>query len=168
MAESSRRPLDLLLPLALGVSGGAVILFAYGIWGWGVALLLAAALLLGVRAEIRRLGARVTLETVQKRAAAVGRVLAVRSRGQMEIFRARREYADLEAERSRLFRDLGEAVYGGDEAAEKAARQALESVVRALAEKEGEIAKLIEETEARVKLAQEPAEGGGDRSGPSE
>ena len=167
MPEHRRRLPDPLLPLALGVSGGAVILFGYGVWSWGVALLLAAALLLVVRAEIGRRGEGLTLAAVQKRAAAVGRVLAVRSRGQMRIFRARREYADLEAERSRLFRELGEAVYGGDEAAEKAARQALESVVRALGEKEVEIEKLVAETEARVKQAQEPGPGGGDPAGPS-
>jgi hypothetical protein len=168
VAEGRRKARDPLLLLTLAGVAGAVLLFVYGLWGWGVALLLAAVLLLVARAEIGRRGEALTLAAVKARAAVVGRVLAVRSRGQMGIFRARREYADLEAERSRLFRDLGEAVYGGDDAAEKAARQALESVVRALGEKESEIEKLIAETEARVKRAQEPGEGGGGPSGPSE
>jgi hypothetical protein len=167
VADGRGKAQDPLLPLALGVAGGAVLLFAYGLWGWGVALLLAAVLLSVVRADIRRRGAALTLAAVKARAAVIGRVLAVRSRGQMRIFRARREYAELEAERSRLFRELGEAVYGGDDASEKAARQALESVVRALGEKESEIEKLIAETEARVQRAHEPGEGGDDPSASS-
>ena len=64
---------------------------------------------------------------------------AARSREPMELFRARRERADLEAERSRLLRDLGAAVYGGDEAGMERARAALDAVAERLAAKEAEI-----------------------------
>lgn len=167
MAEGRPRAQDPLLPLAAGIALGAVLLFAYGLWGWGVALVLGVALLLVVRADLRRRGEALTLATVRARAAVVARVLAVRSRGQMRVFRARREHADLEARRSGLFRELGEAVYGSDDAAEKAARQALESVLRALGEKERELEQLDAETEARVKRAQEPEAGGGGPPGAS-
>ena len=75
---------------------------------------------------------------------------AARSREQMELFRARRERADLEAERSRLFRDLGAAVYGGHESGMERARAALDAVAERLAAKEAEIDVMTQATQEPV------------------
>ena len=163
MAERRPKVRDPLRLLVLLVGMGAVILLVYRVWGWGVALLLAAALLLVARADLGR--GDPALSALKARAAVLWRVLAARSRGQMEIFRERREYAELEAERARLFGDLGEAVYTGDDAGEKAARQALEAVIRRLAEKEAEVEALVHETEARVRRAQGSGEDDGGSPG---
>jgi hypothetical protein len=80
--------------------------------------------------------------------------VAVRGRGQVEVFRARRELAELEAERARLFLDLGRAVYEDDETGRTAARTALDGVVERIRVKEAEIAILMRETEERVRRVQ--------------
>jgi hypothetical protein len=82
--------------------------------------------------------------------------MALRSRAQMEIFRARRELADLEAQRTRLFRDLGQAVWAGDDAGTTAARAGVDGITARIAEKESEIDTLIRETEERVQRVQAP------------
>ena len=157
MAER-RRHLDPLLVLATLVAAAAILLLVYGVWGWGVSLLLAAALVLVGRADLGRKGERLTLETARTRAALLGRVLAVRSRGEMALFRARRERAELEAEQTRLYRDLGEAVFEADETGEKAARQALAAVLARLGEKQTELVAVARETEERVQRVQAEAE----------
>ena len=80
----------------------------------------------------------------------------MRSREQIDLFRARRELADLEAERDRLFRDLGAAAYGADERGVEAARTAVEPLLARIAAKEAEIETLRREAETRVARAQAP------------
>jgi hypothetical protein len=74
----------------------------------------------------------------------------------VELFRARRELADLEAERARLFHELGAATYAGDDGAADAARAALDAVSERLQLKEDEIETLRRETEERLERAQAP------------
>lgn len=153
-----RSVLDPLLLLTAILAIAVVLLLVYGVWGWGVSLLLASALVLVARAEIGRGGGKLTLAGVRSRAALLGRVMAVRSRGELEVFRARREFAELEAERGRLFRDLGQATYEEDAQGAEAARQALEAVILQLAEKDAAIAELVRATKDRVRRVQAEAE----------
>lgn len=139
---------------AVALAAGGFGLVAGGLWEWGVAALLVTAVLvlLPVGIDRRR------MKRVQDRAGAIRESLAVRGRGQVEVFRARRELAELEAERGRLYGDLGRAVYEEDEAGTKAARTALGAVVERVDAKEAEIETLIRETEERVRRVQGPVQ----------
>jgi hypothetical protein len=132
--------------VALAVVG--IVLLAVGLWPWGLVALLGAAVLV-------LLPNRVDVVTIRARAAATRESFTVRGRGQVDVFRARRELADLEAERARLFLELGRAVYGEDEEGRTAARTALDGVVERTQAKEAEIATLMRETEERVRRVQD-------------
>jgi hypothetical protein len=138
------RPLSVAV-VALAVGG--IVLLAAGLWPWGLVALLGAAVLVLLPSRVDAVGLRA-------RAVAARDSVAVRGRGQVEVFRARRELADLEAERARLFLELGQAVYGDDEAGSTAARAALDGVVERVRAKEAEIATLMRETEEHVRRVQ--------------
>jgi len=76
----------------------------------------------------------------------------------MGVFRARRELAELLSEKDRIFRELGEAVYSGDEKGMKAARTAVDAVVVRIRDKEVEIETLIRETDALIQRVQAPVQ----------
>jgi hypothetical protein len=132
---------------AVALAVGGIVLLAVGLWPWGLVALLGAAVLV-------LLPGRMDVGELRARAAAARDSATVRGRGQVEVFRARRELADLEAERGRLFLKLGRAVYGDDEVGSTAARAALEGVVERVQAKEAEIATLMRETEERVRRVQ--------------
>lgn len=133
---------------------GAVFLFAAGIWAWGIVALLAALVVfLASRAEERR-AARYALEGLGARFSASKDSITARSRGQIELFRARRERADLEGERTRALQRLGDAVFYEGESGIESSRAAVQEVVDRIATKEAEIQTLIERTEDRVQRAQ--------------
>jgi hypothetical protein len=139
---------------AIALAVGAVILLAGGVWAWGVVALLGAAVLVLLPGRVDR--ARV--DDLRFRAGAARESLAVKGRGQVEVFRARRELAELEADRARLYAELGRAVYEEDKAGTEAARTALRAVVGRIEAKEAEIQTLIRETEERVRLVQGPVQ----------
>ncbi|MGI8606055.1 MAG: hypothetical protein ACR2L0_02705 [Gaiellaceae bacterium] len=148
-------PLLVLAALA-GIAG--IILLAGGVWAWGaVALLAAAVLYLFDRFVDRRVAAR-GLSDVRGRFAATRESVALRSRGQMGVFRARRELAELHIEKDRIFRELGEAVYSEDKEGMKAKRTAVDAVVGRIRDKEAEIDTLIRETEAMIQRVQAPVQ----------
>src|SRR5204862_116635 len=63
-----------------------------------------------------RLDASRTISVARARTQAVREAMAARSREQVEVFRARRELAELDARRANAFHELGRAVFYGDEA----------------------------------------------------
>jgi hypothetical protein len=71
-------------------------------------------------------------------------VFTARSRGQLELFRARREMAELEAELGRWYAELGRAVFEEDETGGEAAKNALGGLTERIRTKEAEIHTLIE------------------------
>ena len=87
-------------------------------------------------------------------AAGVWDSIAARSRGQIGLFRARRERADLEAERIRALQKLGHAVFYEDETGIESSRATVQEVVDKIAAKEAEIQSLIDRTDERVQRAQ--------------
>ncbi len=139
---------------AIALAAGGIVLFAGGVWAWGVVALLGAAVLLLLPGRVERRH----VNDVRLRVGAMSESLAVRSRGQVEVFRARRELAELEADRGRLFVELGRSVYEEDEVGTKSARTALAAVVERIQAKEAEIQTLIRETEERVRRAQGPVQ----------
>jgi hypothetical protein len=146
--------LDPLTVVAFALAVGAVILLAAGVWAWGVVALLGAAVLVLLPSRIDR----AQVIDAAARAGALRTSLALRGRGQVEIFRARRELAELQADRGRLYGELGRAVYEEDEAGTKAVRTALEAVVEGITAKEGEIQTLIRETEERLRRVRGPVQ----------
>ena len=168
--EDARRkfPLDPFLALvALAVVSG-LILFVAGSRAWGVAVVLFAGVLLLARRELERRRAARALASLRARAAAAGEAVAARSREQVELFRARRELAELDAQRGRVFHELGRAVFYEDEASAESAHATLAAILERMREQEGEIERLRQETERRVDRAQlqarptERVEAGGD------
>jgi len=147
-------PPDPFLIIAGALFIGAVFLFAAGIWAWGiVALLAAAVVLLATRAEERR-AAKYALGGLGARFSASRESITARSRGQIDLFRARRERAELEGERGRALEKLGHAVFYEDETGIEASRAAVQEVADKIAAKEAEIQALIDTTEQRVQRAQ--------------
>jgi hypothetical protein len=147
-----------LLVVALLVGIGGIILLAGSVWAWGVVALLAAAVLILFDGLVDRSAAVRVLADARGRAAATRESVALKSRGQMAVFRARRELAELHIDKDRLFRQLGEAVYSEDEEGMKAARTAVDAVGERIRDKEAEIETLIRETESLIQRVQAPVQ----------
>lgn len=144
-------------PLAIIVvllAAGGIFLLIGGEWAWGLVVLLAAGIVFLSQREAERRAARYTLAGFGARFSAGREAWAARSRGQLDIFRARREVAELEAERARGFYQLGHAVFEDDKERIKAAKEAVAAVVERIRGKEAEIESLIRATEERVHRAQ--------------
>ena len=147
-------PPDPFLLISGALVVGAIVLLVGGVWAWGVVALLAAALVfLATRAEERR-AVKYALGGLGARFSASRDSFAARSRGQIDLFRGRRERAELEGDRNRALLLLGRAVFEQDETGIESARVAVHEVVDTIAAKEAEIEALIERTEQRVQRAQ--------------
>jgi hypothetical protein len=155
MVRARRRwPPDPFMVIVVLVAIGAVILLAGGLWAWGLVALFGAGILFLSQREAERQAARYALAGFRERVAATHSALAARSRGQLELFRARRERAELEAERGRALYQLGHAVFYRDKAGTKSAKESVQGVVDRIQEKEAEIEALIRQTDERVQRAQ--------------
>jgi hypothetical protein len=133
---------------------GSIVLLAAGVWAWGVVALLAGAVLFLTQREAERRAAKRALLGLRERFFATRASVAARSRGQLDLFRARRERAELEAEKGRALHGLGHAVFYGDKAGTKSAKADVQAVVDRIAKKEAEIETLIRQIDARVRRAQ--------------
>jgi hypothetical protein len=145
---------DLGLLVGIGLVGAGVVLVAVQLWLWGILALVLAALVFVLRSQVGRRETRALLGAVRARFTAHGRVVGARSRGQIELFRLRRELAEMQTERSRGYQELGRATHLGDEAAAEAAKSRLDEVGERITAKEAEIAALVGEMEERVRRAQ--------------
>jgi len=149
-----RWPPDPLLVIVALIAVGGVILLAGGQWAWGLVVLLLAGLVFLSQREVERRTARATLAALRERVTVSRDVWTARSRGQLELFRARRDLAELEAQRARACQDLGRAVFEEDETGMEAARTALGVIVERMQGKEAEIQTLLTEMDERVRRAQ--------------
>lgn len=147
---------DAPLVLVLLIAVGGIILLVAGLWAWGLAALLLAGLVFLSQREVERRAARLTLAALAARLSAHREVMTARSRGQLELFRARRELAELQADRARGFHELGRAAFEEDEAGMEAAKTALVGIGERIEQKEAEIQALIKEIDERVRRAQAP------------
>jgi hypothetical protein len=136
------------------VAVGGIILLAGGAWAWGLVVLLVAAVLFLSQREAERRAARRALGNFRARFSATRDAVAARSRGQLDLFRARRERAELEAERARGFQRLGQAVFYEDKKGIKSVRAELDDVAERITQKEGEIDTMLKNIERRVQRAQ--------------
>jgi hypothetical protein len=157
MAEPDSRPPDVLLLAAAAVAVLGLVVLAVWSAPWGLVLLFAAAGLYLLRAEVERRTGGTGIGAIRAHVGTSGRALTVRSKGQMSIFRARRELADLEAERSTLLRELGEAAYGHDEEGMGALRERVDGVAAAILAKEEQIDDLTKQTDEHVMRIQNEA-----------
>ena len=151
-----RWPPDPFVLIASLLAVGGLVLALGGDWAWGLVSVLAGVVVFVTRDDLNRRRAAWAFGDLRVRAAATREAVAARSREQIELFRARRELAELEAERDRLLRDLGAATYRDDEGAARAARIALEPVEERITAKEAEIETLREEAEERSARAHSP------------
>jgi hypothetical protein len=149
-----RWPPHPVLVIAVLVWIGSIVLLVGGVWAWGVVAFLAAGILLPTQREAERRAAKYALLGFRERFFATRASLAARSRGQLELFRARRERAELEAERGRGLHRLGHAVFYSDKTGTKTAKADLEAIVERISTKEAEIETLIRQTGERVQRAQ--------------
>jgi hypothetical protein len=144
----------------LGLVAGAVLALAGFVllgaqaWLWGALALVLATAVLVVRWEAGRRGTGAALGTARARLSTHRRVVGARSRGQIELFRLRRELAELQAERSRAFQELGRATYEGDATAAGAATARVRETGDRSEALDRQIAGLVREMEERVRQAQ--------------
>jgi hypothetical protein len=150
-------PPDAWLVLA-GVLGAAgIVLLGAELWLWAALLLLAAAAVLLVRVLAGGRRPSGALGLAWGRLSAHREVVSARSRGQLALFRLRRELAELQAERSRRYHDLGRAAYLEDERSAAEARSRLDELGGQLEAKEAEIVALLGDMEERVRRLQSRA-----------
>jgi hypothetical protein len=153
------RAVRLTVPLVAAslLAAASAALLVLGAWAWGLVALLAALLVLLVAGPLAGDRRRTLLADLRARASVTGEAVAARSRGHVELFRARRELVDLEAEWTRRLLELGRAVYDGDETGTRVAREAVGQTVLMIREKEAEIEAGRKEVEERVERAQAQA-----------
>ena len=142
--------------MLVGAVVGVVVLAA-GATAWGIVILAVAAALYLFRVEVRRRTGRTDVDALRTQADVTRRAWGVRSRGELAVFRARRDRGELEAERARLMQALGEAAYRDDDAAVAAGKERVDDVLARLAAKEAEIEALLEETKDNVRRVESGA-----------
>ncbi|HXV34435.1 MAG TPA: zinc-ribbon domain-containing protein [Gaiellaceae bacterium] len=143
-------PPDLGLLAGIVVTAAGVVLLGAKIWLWAVVALVLGTAIVALRLAAGRRAAGGALTRV----AAQRRVVGARSRGQLELFRLRRELAELHAERSRSYQELGRATHERDEAAAARATAQADDVAARIGAKEAEIDVLLRAMEHRVRQAQ--------------
>jgi zinc-ribbon domain len=144
---------DLGLLAGLVLAGAGVVLLGAQVWLWAAVALGLAAVVFLIRWEAgrRRTGAAIA------RLSAHRRIFGARSRGQLELFRLRRELAELQAERSRGYLELGRATHAGEEPAARAATAQVDEACARIGAKEAEITALHHDMQERVRRAQADA-----------
>lgn len=142
-----------LLVVVLLAAAGVVLLGAQ-VWLWGALLILLAGGVFLVQHLTERRASRIVMGNVRARLSAHRDLVSARSRGQIELFRLRRELAELQAERSRGFHELGRVGYERDRAAVQAARAHLDDVNARIVAKEAEVEAQLHEMRTRIRSVQ--------------
>ncbi|HET8752031.1 MAG TPA: zinc-ribbon domain-containing protein [Gaiellaceae bacterium] len=154
-----------LLCLGFGALGASIGLFATGSWAWGIVMLLLAVILLAALAESTRRAGDVWAQH-SSRLATDGRAHAAST---AEVWRARfdtrlirwRTQSRLDAidlERGPALQGLGEAVWRGDEDAERDARQRLVELEQERKRIEDELATQLAGADERIRRARLPVQ----------
>jgi zinc-ribbon domain len=139
------------LLVGVGLAAAGAVLLAVGLWIWGAVGLVLAGLVFLLRWKVGRRGAGAALT----RLSAERRVVGARSRGQLELFRLRRELAELHAELNGAYQELGRATHAGEEAAAGAATSRVDAVTARLGAKQAQIDAQLGRMRERVRQAQE-------------
>ncbi|HSK16769.1 MAG TPA: hypothetical protein VK915_11450 [Gaiellaceae bacterium] len=138
-----------LVVVVLLAAAGIVALGAQ-LWIWGILLFLAAGAAWLAQREVERRSAGAALAAAWARVAARREVVSARSRSKVDLFRLRRELAELHAERNRTFYELGRATYERDHSAARAARARAAELSKRIAETDAEAAALLRQLEEHV------------------
>jgi len=157
-------PSTLLIVIGGAAFGSAIALFATGRWPWGLIILgLAIFVLTGFVSQMRRLpgeasgvgrASLVAIESVRARAGAAVETVAAHGNARIELARLRRQIGEVAAERSGYVRELGEAVYEGNQSATKELKQRIQDLDNAIKEKEAQMATVTMEAQERIGRAQ--------------
>jgi hypothetical protein len=145
-----------LAAVVLLVAAGIVLLGAQ-VWLWAILLLVLAAGVFLVQRETERRAGRALFGRMRSRLSAHRELVSARSRGQIDLFRLRRELAELQAEQSRGYHELGRAGYVRDRDAVRAARSHLDDVNARIDAKDEEVRTLLGEMQERVRQVQAQA-----------
>jgi hypothetical protein len=139
------------------LTAAGVVLLGAQVWIWGILLLVLAAGVFFVQRETERRAGRAVFGKVRSRLSAHRDLVSARSRGQIDLFRLRRELAELQAEQSRGYHELGRAGYVRDRDAVQAARSHLDDVNARITAKNAEVQALLGEMQERVRQVQAQA-----------
>jgi hypothetical protein len=145
---------DLWLFAGLVLAGLGAALLAFELWLWAVLALVLAAIVFVLRWSAGRRHAAAAFGATRTRLGTHRRVVGARSKGQLELFRLRRELAELKTECSRAYEDLGRATHAGDTDAASAATERVDEVGTRIRAREDEIAAHVAEMKKRVREAQ--------------
>lgn len=153
-------PSSVLLLLVVAGLALAIVLLALGEWPWALIVLgLTGFVATGLFAQARRLPGETSrvaraslagLDTVRARSRAVVETVAAHGSARMELSRLRRDVAALTTDRRELVRDLGEAAYAGNEAAEKELRERIKQIDDDVEAKEAQMAKVTIDAQERI------------------
>lgn len=154
-----------LLCLGFAALGAAIGLFATGSWAWGIGLLVLAALPLAALAEATRRGADAWTQH-SFRLAAAGRAQAAtaaevwrtRLEAALSRWRARSRLDAIASERGPALQALGEAVWRGDETAERRARERLVELEQEAKRVEDALAERLAGADERIRRARFPVQ----------
>jgi hypothetical protein len=144
--------------LALGVVGViiAIVLFATGLWPWGlIALGISLFLITGyISAERQSPGEESPVlrafSSVRTRAGVAKETVAANGSARIELARLRRDANTLAKQRSERARELGEAVYAKNAKATKELKERMKEIDDGLAAKEAQMAKVTMDAQDRV------------------
>jgi uncharacterized membrane protein YphA (DoxX/SURF4 family) len=149
-------PAAVLLALAVVGLVTAIVLFATGLWPWGlIALGVSLFLLTGfISANRQSPGdegrAARAFSTVRTRAGVAKETVAAHGGARIELARLRRDANALAKQRSERARELGEAVYAKNTAATKELKQRMKEIDDELAAKEAQMAKVTIDAQERI------------------
>jgi hypothetical protein len=157
-------PSTALFGLGIGALVLAVVLVATGNALWALLALAAAVVALaGFVSQTRRLPAQASgvarasvqaLEAVKARAEATIDTVAAHGNARIELMRLRRETGQLAEDREHKLRDLGHAVYKGDERATKELKEQMRELDEHVEAKEEQMAQVTQQADERIKQAQ--------------
>jgi uncharacterized membrane protein YphA (DoxX/SURF4 family) len=149
-------PAGVLLVLAVVGVIVAIVLFATGLWPWGLIALGSSLFLFTgfVSAERRSAGeegsASQAFSSVRSRAGVAKETIAAHGSARIELTRLRRAAAALAKQRSERARELGEAVYAENATATKELKERMQEIDDDLAAKEAQMAKVTIDAQERI------------------
>jgi len=154
-----------LLCLGFAAFGACIGLFATGSWAWGIVMLLLAIILLAALGEATRRGAGVWVEQSSRlaaesraHAATAAEVWRTRLDAALSRWRTRSRLDAIDVERGPALQALGDAVWRGDKAAERAARQRLVELEQEGKRIEDELAERLAGVDERIRRARLPVQ----------
>jgi membrane protein implicated in regulation of membrane protease activity len=154
-----------LLCLGFAAFGAAIGLFATGGWAWGIIMLLLAIILLAALGEATRRSADAWMHHSSRlaadgraHAATTAEVWRTRLDASLSRWRTRSRLDAISVERGPALQALGEAVWRGDKAAEKQARERLVELEQEGKRIEDELAERLAGADERIRRARLPVQ----------